>query len=297
MLLALLGAWQLQAREWKDATGRYSVEADLLAYTDALVVLKRQDGKLAEIEIAKLSDADRQFLNSKEVSQQSSGGLQTWTLKNGMKFAGRIVGFGRKDVVIQRKRGKIYVNDRMFTNLPEVYQRMIPRIVSHFENTEINDLEGLTQWALKLKGQTQQYKVDGVLMELENGDEYGVPFFFFVDQDLNVLKPGWDRWLASYEDTARREQEDFRVRAQAEAYQRDRQMNQQIARMQLLLTAVDAGVTDIWEVFLQPGPGVMAPPQIVVVPGRSSDEAAAAALSQNPNFIVGGAVRVNRRLR
>jgi hypothetical protein len=295
LLLGLLGAWQLQAREWKDATGRYAVEADLLAYTDAHVVLKRQDGKLVEVEIAQLSDADRQFLNSKEATQQSSGGgLQTWTLKNGLKFVGRIVGFGRKDVVIQRKRGKVYVNDRTFTNLPEVYQRMIPPIVSHFENTEINGLEGLTQWALKLKGQPHQFTVDGVLIELENGDEYGVPFFFFSNQDLNILKPGWDRWLAAHEDAARQEQEDFRVRAQAEAYQRDRQMNQQIARMQLLLTAADAGVVDVWEVALQPGPGVMAPPQIVIVPGRSSQQAAAAALSQNPNFIVGGARRLNR---
>jgi len=37
----------------------------------------------------------------------------------------------------------------------------------------------------------------GCTVELENGDQYGVPFLFFSDADLEVLRPGWERWLAA----------------------------------------------------------------------------------------------------
>ena len=135
----------------------------------------------------------------------------------------------RKDVTIQQRRGKTYVNDRLFDNLPEVYQRMLPKLVAHFEKTQIDDKRGFDSWVMKLRGEPRTFTCEGVMLELENGDEYGVPFFFFSEDDLKILQPGWQRWLAAEKDRAKQEQESFLLQTQAQAYQQDRMANQQIA--------------------------------------------------------------------
>ncbi len=284
----------LAAREWRDATGKYSVEADLIASSEDRVVLKRKDDKLIAVETAQLSAADKEYLASQEGAKLGEAGeLQTWTLRRGWKVVGRVVGYGRKEVVIQRRRGRIFVNDRLLNNLPEVYQYMLPRIVSHFEQIELEDARDFTNWVVAQRGEPRKYVVDGVMLELENGDEYAIPFIFFGPEDLKVLQPGWERWLAVHEDAVRRQQEDLYLRAQAEAYQQDRRFNQQIAGLQLLLMAVDVGVVDLWEVYLEPAAGVAAPPLVVVVPARNSQQAIDQALSRNPRYVLGAARRLN----
>jgi hypothetical protein len=292
----LSGATAASARQWKDSTGNYSVEADLLATGDTQVVLKRQDGKLVVVEKTKLSAADQTFVADHEAAvpaASSEAGLQTWTMQSGLKVTGRVVGYGRKEITIIRKRGKVYVNDRVFENLPTVYQKMLPKIVSHFEGKQIDDETKLVGWAASQQGQPRTFQLEGVMLELENGDEYGVPFFFFSEEDRQVLEPGWQRWLAAHQEEERRRNEDFLVAAQAQAYQQDRANNQQIAQMQLLLQAVEAGVVDLWEVYLQPGRGVAAQPQFVVVPARDSRQAVQTALAKNPGFVAGPVRRVN----
>ncbi len=296
LLLAVAASSPLPAREWKDSTGNYSLEADLIAFADDHVVLKREDGKLVTIERNLLSAADRKFLESKEaddIHQKSVSKPQAWTMKRGLKIVGRPVGYGRKEIVIQRRRGKVYVNDRVLDNLPEVYQRMLPRIVSHFEKIKLEDKNDLVTWMTKQRGQPRKFTVDGVMMELENGDEYAIPYIFFSDEDLNVLRPGWERWLASDENAGYRQREDFLLRAQAQAYQHDRRVDQQIAAMQLIMSGVEAGVTDLWEVYLYPKPGVAALPKYVVGPARDSRQAIVQALAKNPNYVAGPARRLN----
>jgi hypothetical protein len=296
LLLGLLAATAAQAREWRDSTGKYAVEADLIASTDDQVVLKREDGKLVMVEATQLSDADREYLESKEADaarEGDDGKLQTWTMRDGMQVVGRLVGYGRKEVVMQRRRGDLYVNDRKFENLPEIYQRMVPRIVSHFEEIELKNEKDLKQWAIKQNGEPRTFISDGVMLELENGDEYAVPFIFFSDENLEMLKPGWERWLANHEEEARMQRENLMLEAKAEAYQRDRVANQQIVEMQLLLSAVDAGVTDLWEVYLEPGAAAAGPARFVVVPGRNSRQAVAAALNKNPGYVAGPVRKLN----
>ena len=64
--------------------------------------------------------------------------------------------------------------------------------------------------------------------------------------------------------------------------------------MQLMLQAVQAGVVDLWEVYLEPGRGVAGQPQFVVVPARDSRQATQMALAKNPGYVAGPARRVNR---
>lgn len=298
-LLGLLALVVTQApavgREWSDSSGNFKLEADLVAATDSLVVLKRADGTLVALPADKLSKGDREYLASKdaqELTRKSADKVQTWTLKNGTQLVGKVVDYGRKDLTIQRRRGKIYVNDRVFDNLPELYQQLVPQIVGHFEKQPIKDQAGFEQWVLQQRGQAKTFTCEGVLLELESGDEYGVPFFLFSDADLKILQPGWQEWLALKDDAKKADQQ-LLLQSQAQEYQLDRKRSQQIALMQLELQAFDAGLFSLWEVQLLPARGGR--PFIAVVPGRNSEDAARAALTRNPGYTVGGIARIRRQ--
>jgi len=286
------------AREWTDSTGKYTVEADLVAFNEQTVVLKRQDHSLVAVPQGKLSAADQKYVQSQEAAEigaRSAAQMQTWTMAGGLKVIGKVVNYGRRDLTIQRRRGKVYANDHLLSNLPEVYRKMLPKIVAHFENAPINSQEEFEAWVLKQKGQARTFTCDGVMLELENGDEYGVPFFFFAPDEMKILQPGWDRWLAAANDKAQQEQHAFLLQSQAQAYQQDRQASQQIAMMQLEMQAYTAGLFDLWEVRLFPGQGMASPPLTVVVPARDSRSAAVEAMRRNPGFVVGPVARVSRR--
>jgi hypothetical protein len=287
----------LGVRVWTDSTGSYSVEADLVAFDDTTVVLQRADHDLVAIPIEKLSEKDRKYLKSRDAGdlmKQSIDGLQTWTLRSGTKITGRIVDFTERDMTVQRRRGRIYVNDRVLENLPEFYQLLVPKIVAQLENLRGSDRRALESWLIQQRGQTRTFHLEGVVLELEGGDEYAVPFFLFSDYDLSVLQPGWDEWKAAHGEKDFDEQAEraFLLRALAAARHRDKQVQREIAKMQLKLQAVQAGVTSLWEVTLYPAAGHGGPPQWVVMAGRNSRDATAAALQQNPGFVAGPVRRV-----
>jgi hypothetical protein len=292
------------ARVWTDATGQYKLDADLVAFNDQTVVLQRQDNKeLGAVPIEKLSQADQEYLQSTEATDSANKlttAIQTWTLRDGTKIRGRVVSYSRKDLTLQRRRGKIYVDDRVFENLPEMYQLMVPKIVAHFERINDPDKAGLEAWLVRQKGLPRTFTIDGVIMELENGDEYAVPFFFFSNDDLQLLQPGWERWLAAHQGKKydEREKQSFLLQSIAAARQENEQLRRQIAMMQLnlerlqTLQAVEAGLTSLWEVTLYPAAGNAGPPLWVVVPGRNSAEATNLALSQNAGYVAAGARKV-----
>lgn len=295
-----------KARVWTDSTDKYSFEADLIGQSDDMVVLQRRNREkdLVAMPIEKLSRADQAYLKSKEASEslrRSADQQQVWAMRNGLKVIGRIVEYGRRQITIQRKRGTVYVNDRPLKNYPELQQRMLFKVVAHLENLEIDSERQLEEWLIPLKGSPRTFTVEGVMMELENGDVYGVPFFFFAPDELKILEPGWQRWLEA--DRSReqaeksahdKEREEFMLRTAAETYQRDRQMNQQIKMMELELLATAARATDLWEVQLFPKPGVAAYPRMVVVPGGNSDQAKVVAMERFPGFVAGSVAQVNR---
>ena len=118
---SLLSPVMADSREWVDSTGLYSVKATLIAYDTASVILKvdqkanPKSHDLVVIPIDKLSKQDQEFLSSKEAlqTQGEMQNTQTWTMKNGMTVIGRVVDYVRKNVTIQRRRGKVYVNDQL----------------------------------------------------------------------------------------------------------------------------------------------------------------------------------------
>ncbi len=277
-------------RIWTDSTGNYSVEGTLIARNEKSVVLEKRNKDLVAVPLASLSDADREYLDQLAVQASIEQSIHTWTLKNGQKIDGRVVDYARRDVTIQRYRGRIYVNDKLFENLPESYQKMLPQVVSHFEGVEFATGEDFADWVSKQRGAPRSYVVEGVLLELPNGDLYGVPFFFFSEKALKVLEPGWKRWLieagaSNSEEAELQEQEEeaFRLRAQSSAYADDQQSWRQIAELQLQLQAYDAGLFSLWEVGLLPTMGY-GRPLLVVVPARNSAQATAEAVTRYPGY-------------
>ena len=128
-------------REWTDASGKLVISDQLMAFNDSEVVIETEKKELLSLPVAQLSKEDQEYLKSQEARasvDEGEGGEQIWTLRSGLRVLGRVVEYGKRDVVLKRRRGKVYVNDKQFENLPEVYQRMVPQIVNHFDETENN---------------------------------------------------------------------------------------------------------------------------------------------------------------
>ena len=65
---------QLSAHEWKDKSGHYRVEAELVNANNELVILRTADHRLIAIDLVQLSDADQALVHSKmENSGKISG--------------------------------------------------------------------------------------------------------------------------------------------------------------------------------------------------------------------------------
>ena len=132
--------------------------------TISCVVLQRANKELGSCPIDELSKEDRDFLESKEAQQIHSanlGKMQTWTMISGLKVVGKIVDYARRDVTLQRRRGKTYVNDTVYQNLPDIYQTMLLKIVEHLESIEVPSKLALEKWVRSLRGQPRTYKTRG----------------------------------------------------------------------------------------------------------------------------------------
>jgi hypothetical protein len=221
-------------------------------------------------------------------------------MRNGFKLFGKIVDFAKKDVTVQRRRGRVYVNERPMENLPEIYRRMIPKIVEEYENIKFEDDRAFMTWVTKLKATPKTYHCEGVLLELANGDEFAFPFFMFSETDQNMLKPAWTQWESTHsaqqEQASQQEQQrqnSLYLQSQAAAYQQQQAEAMQISRLQLQVSAVNAGLTSIWEVYLYPPAGSYVYPMSVVVSARNSDAASQIAMQNNPGFTAGPVRKVS----
>ncbi len=51
-------------RTWIDSSGQHKIEAEFVSFKDGTVTLKKTDGKLTELPLEKLSDADQKYVKS-----------------------------------------------------------------------------------------------------------------------------------------------------------------------------------------------------------------------------------------
>jgi len=285
-----------ESRTWSSANGAYTLQAEVIAFNKNMVVLKKEDGNLVAVDLSELSDEDRKYVESKEAADEkrSAEKMQTWTSIDGLKIQGRVIAYGKKKLPIQRKRGKVYVDEQEFSKLEPLRQKVILKVMSKIEKREIADEKQLTEWAKSLRAEAKVYPLEGVLLELESGDQIGVPFFMFRKEDLAVLEPGWRLWLEQHESEKLREQGSLMVRAQAQAYQADRKSQRQIEMLKLELLATATGVTSVWQVGLIPARGNFGRALAVMVTARDSQTASFQALQRYPGYSIGGVRKVSR---
>ena len=105
--------------------------------------------------------------------------------------------FAQGELRIQRRRGHTYLNDRRLANLPEFYRQMLPLVIEHFEGVEIPHEQAMHNWLRSLRNRPRVFQLEGVVLELENGDEHVVPFFVFAEPERKLLKTGWADCLAA----------------------------------------------------------------------------------------------------
>jgi hypothetical protein len=289
------------AREWSDGSGRFLARGEYFASNDDTVVVRRRNGSLVGIELKDLSVADQSFVKEQRAALDEAAPdpdaidqYQTWTSRSGFEVRGRVVAFGRRDVVFRRMSGLTIVNDTAFSRLPSFSQLTAIQIVAEYDDPAVKTEADLNRWVAKLGTESRTFSVEGVLLKLEDGTELPIPFFMFSDADLQALRPGYEQWKDSKASEESRAREDFLLRLQAEEHSRGRMESRQIEMMKLNLLAAATGVTTIWEVFLVPPPGVYARPLSVVVSARDSLQAQQMALAQHPGFRVNATRSLSR---
>lgn len=193
------------ARVWKDATGLYTINADLVGFDDDMVILQRENKELGSCPIDKLCKEDRDYLKSKEALEIHNSNIdqtQTWTMTNGLKLVGKIVDYERDSVVIKKQDGNVMVNDKPFDSLPVLYQDILLRVIETVESKAIPDKEALGKWVNSAPefsgGKAKTYDLEGVVFQFQDGSQYAVPFYLFDKKEEEFLKSGWNAWVESH---------------------------------------------------------------------------------------------------
>ncbi|MFN3188994.1 MAG: SHD1 domain-containing protein [Aureliella sp.] len=291
VLFALCAPADAKEREWVCANGVYKLKADAVAYGEDTVVLKKEDGTLVAVELSDLCAKDNEFvkaLRTEDTEKKPADKMQVWTGADGIKVRGRVLKYGKKQLVISRQRGKMMIGDKAFEDANALQQKVLLKTISKLEKIDLKTADDFENWAKPMRGGSKKYDLEGVLMELESGDEVGVPFFMFSKADLAVLQPGWENWLKQHEDEEAQARESLYLQAQAMNYQRDRAAQQQVELLKLNLLGAATGVTNIWQVRLVPGRGRYGRPMQVMVSAPNSRAASANALQRYPGYVVAG---------
>lgn len=293
--LLCLPASAVLGRTWTDASGRFQVEANLIAINDDVVVLKSKQGNLIAVQIAQLSEADQSYLRSEQSGSAKLGDKDkdhVWNVSGDLKFIGRVVDYFQQDLVLERLNARLMLNGKEEKEIPEMTLKILPLIVEHFEQAKINDLPSLRSWLTSQGKVPHTYSIEGVVIALSSGEEVKVPIFLLGSAERVALEPGLNRWrslkgekLEDAERTRLARQQALWLSSSARAYQMDKAAEAQARMLQLDLLAIDAGITDLWEVLLVP-PNPYAYPFTVLVPARDSASAQIVAQQKYPTYTV-----------
>src|SRR4051812_35946950 len=62
---------QQDLRTWKDTSGQFTIKAKFVSVAEGVVTLQEEDGSSLEIELAKLSEADRKYVAERQKAAAS----------------------------------------------------------------------------------------------------------------------------------------------------------------------------------------------------------------------------------
>lgn len=314
-------------RKWHDASGRYSVEASFVNADDELVVLEAKD-ELLVVQRNELSESDRKYVttqlaaanespknlpeqksakqkteagNVPEVKNKTTKYDSTWTLRDGEVVRGLLVAFGEQKVVVNREKGKLYVDGRLWEELPSAYRKIVPDVVATQDKVEISNAEALEGHLAERGGGPITYRVEGVQVLLESGEKTTIPVTLLSKHEMDDVLPGFRRWKAAQAqdvDDKDRTASSKVERLLLEAHGRNpsqRLLRQQrkLQFLQLSLLASDVGATNLWQVALHSGRPYTFP-NVVLVPAQNSLIAQRRALAKYPGWKAVGARQLDR---
>ena len=76
---------------------------------------------------------------------------------------------------------------RRLDKLDEIYQLMLPKVIAEYDDETVKTKEDLQKWGRRLRGKDKSFTLDGVRMELANGETIAVPLFLFSLTNENFL--------------------------------------------------------------------------------------------------------------
>ncbi len=287
-----------ETRTWTSAEGGFELRGDLIAFNETTVILKRKgSGRLAAVELAELSQADREHVREQDSEAETDAEMQTWTSKEGLKMRARVLAYGQQDYTLGKSLGSVTINGKAFSRMDPLHQKIALRVLSEWEGVAMSDEADLSRFMNQRGGKEKTYPLEGVAMQLQSGDRIAVPFFLFSQQDLEALKPGWESWKQARASEREREREDLMMRTEAMEYQRRMAADAERRQMEVLklnMLAAGTGLTSFWEVMMRPGPGVYGRPITAVVTAPNSRVATEMVLPKYPGYTLIGVRKASR---
>ena len=92
---ALLVRGPVQARTWTDSTGKFSIDADLIAADERRAVLEVAKNRLISVDVERLSTADQEYLRAQLKPDERNPSIeveQIWPTRRGLKMRAKVVG-------------------------------------------------------------------------------------------------------------------------------------------------------------------------------------------------------------
>lgn len=111
LIFALAAPASAEPRTWTSSSGRFSTEAELIDFNDGKAHLKKADGKVIEVPLSSLCDADRaaikkQFPGVEETRARPGVEYREWASKSGkFKIMGEFLGVAEGKVRIRKTDG------------------------------------------------------------------------------------------------------------------------------------------------------------------------------------------------
>lgn len=265
-----------EGRQWRDRTGRFTIDAELVGSQETTVVLKTKNGNLLAVESSQLCQADQIYVASTEakmlLEQRSANSpAPTFKLINGSEVQGVVVGFAVHAWDILRRNGQVHVNDVAYQKLPKLYRDVLPAVVNHFQEAKLTTFIELEKWLTERGNSPKHYHVDSVVMRTGKNEFLYVPMFLFGKHSRSIFEEDFEYWKKVQEakiDKATKEkyERDETLRLQYK-YQleatREAQTNY-FPSVQLELLSLATGLTKLWEVSLDIPNGYSAPFSIIV---------------------------------
>jgi hypothetical protein len=185
LIATFVSATPLKAREWRDATGQFSIQGDVVAADKTTVAIDTKSRGIVMFHIDQLSDKDQEFLESavgadgkillgseelvgspSEV-ERTNGPVRDWKLTSGDVLTGEVVGYFSGDIELLREKNEVLVDRVQLTDLPKIYDAILPGVLNREMDAGVTRVREINAWLKKNGGGPFNLKVRGVEVRIQ----------------------------------------------------------------------------------------------------------------------------------